>query len=232
MLLFSFFSLFFLLLYWLLRSSRLLVLAPYMSECHCTYSLQNFQSCNVLSKKKKLGGKVQKTSLDLFLVITHVKPLIYFVYFRNKHPNEVFSSMEKIMTLIIHNNVDNDEFSLVLVRILLNRLRRENKVILSYIVCFVWCHAILLCPLILLERIVLLSQNVSSLSFQLAENTFKNCSAELKKYLPEAVKCSDFPIDDYAEVVVSCFQDATQRETTVCLLNLFTSLWTMNEVTC
>ncbi|KAG6390713.1 hypothetical protein SASPL_148456 [Salvia splendens] len=44
-----------------------------------------------------------------------------------KHPHEVFISMEKIMMTIIHNNVDNDKLSLVLVKVLLNNLRRENQ---------------------------------------------------------------------------------------------------------
>lgn len=50
------------------------------------------------------------------------------------------------MMTIIHNNVDNDEFSLVLVKILLNNLRMENQVSLFYFVSFYDFHAILLSP--------------------------------------------------------------------------------------
>ena len=62
-----------------------------------------------------------------------------------------------------------------------------------------------------------LVQNVAPVSFKLAVNTLKNCSADLKTYLPEAVGSLDVPIEDYAEVVVSLFQEATQKQITVCL---------------
>ncbi|KAK6146875.1 hypothetical protein DH2020_017787 [Rehmannia glutinosa] len=65
---------------------------------------------------------------------------------------------------------------------------------------------------ILLARLKKENQNVSSVAFQLAENTFKNCSNELKTYLLEAIRCLGIPVEDYAEVVVSLFHDATQRE--------------------
>ncbi|XP_042035531.1 uncharacterized protein LOC121781903 isoform X1 [Salvia splendens] len=122
---------------------------------------------------------VMMLDLELYNTIDHMFHL-FLNGIRTEHPHEVFISMEKIMMTIIHNNVDNDKFSLVLVKILLNNLRREN-------------------------------QNVAPVSFKLAENTLKNCSSDLKTYLPEAVRCLDVPIEDYAEAVVSLFQDVTQK---------------------
>lgn len=92
-------------------------------------------------------GILMKFWFGLYSLVTHVYHwYILFAYFRAEHPHEVFISMEKIMMTIIHNNVDNDKFSLMLVKILLNNLRRENQVILSYLVSFYDLHAILLSP--------------------------------------------------------------------------------------
>ncbi|KAI3455135.1 hypothetical protein Pfo_011798 [Paulownia fortunei] len=120
--------------------------------------------------------------LDLQLHgIVHQMFHLFLNGIKTSHSHAIFSNMENIMTLIIRNNVDYDEFSLELARILLARLKKEN-------------------------------QNVSPVAFQLAENTFKNCSDDLKTYLPEAVRCLGIPVEDYADVVASLIQDATQRE--------------------
>ncbi|KAK4395514.1 DNA mismatch repair protein MSH6 [Sesamum angolense] len=65
---------------------------------------------------------------------------------------------------------------------------------------------------ILLARLKKENQNVSPVAMQLAEKTFRNCSDDIKAYLPEAVRCLGNPVEDYAEVVASLFQEATQRE--------------------
>ncbi|GFP98939.1 hypothetical protein PHJA_002037800 [Phtheirospermum japonicum] len=65
---------------------------------------------------------------------------------------------------------------------------------------------------ILLSKLKKENQNVSPVTFRLAENTFKKCSDELKEYLPEAVRCLGLPVEDYADVVVSLFRDPTPSE--------------------
>ncbi|EYU21835.1 hypothetical protein MIMGU_mgv1a0109731mg, partial [Erythranthe guttata] len=65
---------------------------------------------------------------------------------------------------------------------------------------------------ILLARLKKEDQNVTPASFQLAEGTFKNCSSALKEHLPKAAKSLGIPIEDYAEVVASLLQGATQGE--------------------
>ncbi|XP_011073175.1 uncharacterized protein LOC105158208 isoform X2 [Sesamum indicum] len=65
---------------------------------------------------------------------------------------------------------------------------------------------------ILLARLKKENHNVSPVAMQLAEKTFRNCSDDIKTYLPEAVQCLGNPVEDYAEVVASLFQEATQRE--------------------
>ncbi|GFP93151.1 sister chromatid cohesion protein pds5 homolog b, partial [Phtheirospermum japonicum] len=61
------------------------------------------------------------------------------------------------------------------------------------------------------------NQNVSPVAFQLAENTFKKYSNDLEDYLEEAGRCLGFPVEDYAEVVVSLFRDPTPSEDMVCI---------------
>ncbi|XP_012856176.1 PREDICTED: uncharacterized protein LOC105975526 [Erythranthe guttata] len=68
---------------------------------------------------------------------------------------------------------------------------------------------------ILLARLKKEDQNVTPASFQLAEGTFKNCSSALKEHLPKAAKSLGIPIEDYAEVVASLLQGATQGEKTM-----------------
>ncbi|KAL7099418.1 hypothetical protein ACP275_09G083500 [Erythranthe tilingii] len=65
---------------------------------------------------------------------------------------------------------------------------------------------------ILLARLKKENQNVTPASFQLAEDTFKNCSDALKEHLPKAAKSLGIPVEDYAEVVASLLQGATQGE--------------------
>ncbi|KAL0415552.1 UNVERIFIED_CONTAM: Sister chromatid cohesion protein PDS5 [Sesamum latifolium] len=65
---------------------------------------------------------------------------------------------------------------------------------------------------ILLARLKKENHNVSPVAMQLAEKTFRNCSDDIKTYLPEAVRCLGNPVEDYAEVVASLFQEAIQRE--------------------
>ncbi|KAL0354994.1 UNVERIFIED_CONTAM: Sister chromatid cohesion protein PDS5 [Sesamum radiatum] len=65
---------------------------------------------------------------------------------------------------------------------------------------------------ILLARLKKENHNVSPVAMQLAEKTFRNCSDDIKPYLPEAVRCLGNPVEDYAEVVASLFQEAIQRE--------------------
>ncbi|KAL1533230.1 hypothetical protein AAHA92_33144 [Salvia divinorum] len=137
------------------------------------------KAVSILSTMSLSQSSVMMLDLGLYDTIDHMFHL-FLNGIRTEHPHDIFISMEKIMMTIIRNNVDNDEFSLVLVKILLNNLRREN-------------------------------QNVAPVSFKLAGNTLKNCSSDLKAYLPEAVRCSDVPIEDYAEEVVSLFQDVTQK---------------------
>ncbi|XP_057791504.1 sister chromatid cohesion protein PDS5 homolog D-like [Salvia miltiorrhiza] len=148
----------------------------------CMYGRVYSKAVSILHAMSLSQSCVMMLDLGLYASVGHMFHL-FLDGIRTKHPYEVFTSMEKIMTSIIHSNVDNDEFSLVLVKILLNNLRREN-------------------------------QNVAPVSFKLAGNTLKNCSADLKTYVPEAVRSLDVPIEDYAEVVVSLFQDATQRQIT------------------
>lgn len=66
-------------------------------------------------------------------------------------------------------------------------------------------------------------QKISPVSFQLAENTFKNCSGDLEMYRSEAIMCLDVPVENYAEVVVLFFQDATQRDNAVCFYSCKTN---------
>ncbi|KAL7120103.1 hypothetical protein ACP275_02G102700 [Erythranthe tilingii] len=68
---------------------------------------------------------------------------------------------------------------------------------------------------ILLARLKKENQNVTPASFQLAEDTFKNCSNALKEHLPKAAKSLGIPVEDYAEVVASLLQGATQGEKTM-----------------
>ncbi|KAK4436775.1 Sister chromatid cohesion protein PDS5 [Sesamum alatum] len=65
---------------------------------------------------------------------------------------------------------------------------------------------------ILLARLKKENDNVSPVALQLAEKAFRNCSDDIKIYLPEAVRCLGTPVEDYAEAVASLFQEATQRE--------------------
>lgn len=142
----------------------------YSKSVSILHTMSNTQSC------------VMMLDLEIYATIDHMFHL-FLDGIRTSHPSDVFSSMEKIMTVIIRNTVDNDEFLLVLVKILLNSLRKEN-------------------------------QKVSPVSFQLAENTFKNCSGDLEMYRSEAITCLDVPVENYAEVIVSFFQDTTQRDNT------------------
>ncbi|XP_047942519.1 sister chromatid cohesion protein PDS5 homolog D-like [Salvia hispanica] len=151
----------------------------------CMYGRAYSKAISILNTMSFSESCLMMLDLELHDSIFHMFHL-FLGGIRTQHPYEVFINMEKIMTMVIHNNVDYDEFSLVLVKTLLNYLRKEN-------------------------------QNVAPVSFKLAVNTLKNCSADLKTYLPEAVGSLDVPIEDYAEVVVSLFQEATQKQITVCL---------------
>ncbi|KAL1553709.1 hypothetical protein AAHA92_14348 [Salvia divinorum] len=148
----------------------------------CMYGRAYSKAVSILHTMSLSESCLMMLDLELYDSILHMFNL-FLDGIRTEHPYEVFINMEKIMMTVIHNNVDYDEFSLVLVKILLNNLRKEN-------------------------------QNVAPVSFKLAGNTLKNCSADLKTYLPEAVRSLDVPIEDYAEVVVSLFQDATQKQIT------------------
>ncbi|XP_042003387.1 uncharacterized protein LOC121752401 isoform X2 [Salvia splendens] len=148
----------------------------------CMYGRAYSKAVSILHTMSFSESCLMMLDLELHDSILHMFHL-FLGGIRTEHPYEVFINMEKIMTTVIHNNVDYDEFSLVLVKTLLNNLRKENQI-------------------------------VAPVSFKLAGNTLKNCSADLKTYLPEAVESLDAPIEDYAEVVVSLFQDATQKQIT------------------
>ncbi|XP_041998535.1 uncharacterized protein LOC121748320 isoform X2 [Salvia splendens] len=148
----------------------------------CMYGRAYSKAVSILHTMSFSESCLMMLDLELHDSILHMFHL-FLGGIRTEHPYEVFINMEKIMTMVIHNNVDYDEFSLVLVKTLLNNLRKEN-------------------------------QNVAPVSFKLAVNTLKNCSADLKAYLPEAVGSLDVPTEDYAEVVVSLFQEATQKQIT------------------
>ncbi|KAF5932444.1 hypothetical protein HYC85_028615 [Camellia sinensis] len=58
------------------------------------------------------------------------------------------------------------------------------------------------------------NQTVSPLSWKLGENVFKKCADTLKLYLPQAVQFMRIDLNDYAEIVFSICQDASEKEHT------------------
>ncbi|KAI7979578.1 hypothetical protein LOK49_Contig298G00002 [Camellia lanceoleosa] len=58
------------------------------------------------------------------------------------------------------------------------------------------------------------NQTVSPLSWKLGENVFKKCADTLKPYLPQAVQFMRIDLNDYAEIVFSICQDASEKEHT------------------
>ncbi|XP_073296661.1 uncharacterized protein [Primulina huaijiensis] len=94
------------------------------------------------------------------------------------YPQEIFSSMEHIMTLIIQYIEESDEFMVELTKIFLVALKKGNK-------------------------------NISPCAFQLTRKVFEKCADIMHNSVPEAVRHMGDAVQEYDDVIVSSFLDAT-----------------------
>jgi len=77
---------------------------------------------------------------------------------------------------------------------------------------------------------ILLFQSFSPIAWKLGERVITNCAAKIKPYLKEAVQSTGIPLDEYAPIVASIFQDESHTlecdynnhsgEPLVCFLSL------------
>ena len=123
-----------------------------------------------------------------------------YLTLRSDHPEEVFSAMETIMTLVI------DESEYVLVELLspiLAPVRKDNKAI----IIFSWILFSSSVFIIFIDMVCCLFQNVSPICWRLGEEVVTNCAAKLRPYLMEVVKCLGTRLSDYAPAVATICQN-------------------------
>lgn len=113
-----------------------------------------------------------------------------------------------------------DEISLDLLHILLASVKKENLVIELK----VGCSSIFILPPSDFINIFPLFpfsmfQCLSPFSFKLGERVLENCASKLKPYLQDVASSMGISFGDYANIVASICQGATQRENMVVFLS-------------
>lgn len=118
---------------------------------------------------------------------------------RDYHPENVISSMETIMILVLE---ESEDISLDLLIPILASVKKDNEV--SFAVSLTIC----ICPLsIVINLLTLHFQEVLPVARKLAERVLESCAAKVKPYLMQAVKTLGISFNDYSEVVGSICQD-------------------------
>lgn len=85
---------------------------------------------------------------------------------------------------------------------------------------------------------ILLFQSFSPIAWKLGERVITNCAAKIKPYLKEAMQSAGIPLDEYAPVVASIFQDESHTlkcdysnrswEPLVCFFFMSISAWDLS----
>ena len=89
---------------------------------------------------------------------------------------------------------------------------------------------------------ILLFQSFSPIAWKLGERVITNCAAKIKPYLKEAMQSAGIPLDEYAPIVASIFQDESHtlkcdysnhtREPLVCYFFMSITAWDLSGVFC
>ncbi|XP_073018240.1 uncharacterized protein [Primulina eburnea] len=130
--------------------------------------IQDVSACQICVRM--LDFELHNTILEIFQ--------LFLDGIQSNQPQEIFSSMEHITTLIIQYIEESDEFMVELTKIFLVALKKGNK-------------------------------NISPCAFQLTRKVFEKCADIMHNSVPEAVRHMGDAVQEYDDVIVSSFLDAT-----------------------
>lgn len=121
--------------------------------------------------------------------------------YRDNHPENVFSSMEMIMTVVVE---ESEDISSDLLSCLLVHVKKDNKVALCLSFFIMLCCESFCC--ILSYQSCSCYQDVSQIARRLVEKVIGNCASKLKPCLMETVRSLGTPLEGYSEIVASLCQ--------------------------
>ncbi|XP_073018239.1 uncharacterized protein [Primulina eburnea] len=137
--------------------------------------IQDVSACQICVRM--LDFELHNTILEIFQ--------LFLDGIQSNQPQEIFSSMEHITTLIIQYIEESDEFMVELTKIFLVALKKGNK-------------------------------NISPCAFQLTRKVFEKCADIMHNSVPEAVRHMGDAVQEYDDVIVSSFLDATPSNDMSC----------------
>lgn len=156
----------------------------------------------------------------LYFVVLFTASLFFFYYFifysriihcivlimreffpRESHPDNIFSSMETIMTLVLE---ESEDISSELLHCLLSSVKKENQVNLN--------PGFFLHYMGLNWFFVPLPQDVLPIARRLGEKVIGNCAKKIKPCLMQEVKSLSIALDDYSKVVASVCQESLDAQ--------------------